>query len=93
MNVDLTNFTPWTTLTTTNIATLTIHSTRSSIRRAAAVKMMVTYPESTTLPTLYYIFDGTYTETASGSSTILVPNFTVHALAAEISKYLLLKSV
>lgn len=79
------NLTPITELTLDNVNQLVIHTTRSSIRRAAAVKPMVTYPATDKVPELHYIqnIDPDTKEVT----------WSIHALSVEVSKFLLLKSI
>lgn len=79
------NLTPLTKLTVDDVKKLTIHSTRSSIRRAAAVKQMVTVPATDEVPTLYYIKE-VHPKTKEIS-------WSIHALSAEVSKFLLMQSI
>lgn len=89
MKIDLTNFTPITALTTDIIDNMVIHSDKSSLRRATAVKEFVVEDATETVPILYYVFDGTYTETTSGNVTTKTPNYIIHTLIVDIQIYLL----
>lgn len=66
-----------------------IHSTRSSIRRAAAVRPTVIVPynkdTNSKVPTLYYILDHDPKED--------VDFWTIHALSADVNKFSLLQNV
>jgi hypothetical protein len=75
--------TPLTALTDADIKKITIHSTRGSLRRSAGENEMVTVQATSTMPTLYYIF-----RTITGGT-----EWEIHALASELTQYLLLKSV
>lgn len=79
------NLTPIKELTLDNVNQLVIHTTRSSIRRAAAVKPMVSYPATDKVPALYYVQE-IDPETKEQS-------WSIHALSVEVSKFLLLKSI
>lgn len=74
-------------LTDEVIEKMTIHSTRSSIRRAAAVNptVIIPYVKDGKVPTLYYIL--TY------DSKTEEDYWAVHALSADINKFSLLQSV
>lgn len=79
------DFTPLTQLSVDDVKRLEIHATRSSIRRAAAVKPMVCIPASETVPTLYYI-----QEVDPKTKEV---SYSIHALSVDITRYLLLQGV
>lgn len=90
------DFTPITELNEETVKGLIIHATRSSIRRAAAVKPMITIPadEAGKLPTLHYVVEAVkeVVDLKSGE-TKKVATCSVHALSSEVTKYLLYKSI
>lgn len=71
-------------LTVDNVTELTIHSTRSSIRRAAGNKVAVTVPSSQKVPEITYIYE----KDKDGNE-----KWTLHALSPEVTKFLLYKSM
>jgi hypothetical protein len=78
-------FTPLTKLTQKDVKRLIIHATRSSIRRAAAVKPFITVPETENCPTLTYIHE---VNPITGEE-----DWSLHALATELTRFILLQLV
>lgn len=78
-------FTPLEKLTAEDVKKMIIHSTRSSIRRAAAVKPFTTVPATDNCPTLTYIHEV--------DPITKEESFSIHALSADITRFLLLQHV
>lgn len=79
------NLEPLKKLTVEDVQRLTIHATRSSIRRAGAVKPMTVVPGTEEVPTLYYVQE-------MNPDTKEV-EWSIHALSADVTRFLLLQSV
>lgn len=78
-------FTPLEKLTTEDVKKMIIHSTRSSIRRAAAIKPFTTVPATDNCPTLTYIHEV--------DPVTKEESYSIHALSADITRFLLLQHV
>lgn len=77
--------TPITELTEEVVEQLVIHSTRSGIRRASAVKPFVAYPATDKVPALTYVVEDVTEEGEAICS--------IHALSTDVTKFILLQSV
>jgi len=78
-------FTPLEKLTVDDVKKMIIHSTRSSIRRAAAIKPFTTVPATDECPTLTYIHEV--------DPVTKEESFSIHALASDVTRFLLLQHV
>jgi hypothetical protein len=83
--MEMINLEPLKELTVEDVQRLVIHATRSSIRRAGAVKPMVVVAASEKVPTLYYVQE-------MNPETKEV-EWSIHALSADVTRFLLLQSV
>jgi hypothetical protein len=80
---------PITKLTVDDVKKLAIHSTYSGLRRACAVKPSQMVPASEEVPTLWYVLD----YDPMDPDNLERQEWRAHALSAEISRFLLMKSV
>jgi hypothetical protein len=80
---------PITKLTVDDVKKLMIHSTFSGIRRACSVRPSQMVPATEDVPTLWYVLDFDSTD----PDNLEKQSWKAHALSAEVSRFLLLKSV
>lgn len=80
---------PITKLTVDDVKKLAIHSTFSGIRRACAVKPSQMVPASEEVPTLWYVLE----VDPMDPENVDKQEWRAHALSAEVSRFLLMKSV